>query len=260
MQWVMRISSLIVLSSYAVLGQTAEPAFEVASIKPAAPAASGSSTNTSQGMLRMTNVTLKRCIQLAYRIQEYQVSGGPNWLETARFDIVAKTGGSDEKLPKAARQERMEAMLRTLLADRFQLEIHRETKVLPAYTLTVGKNGHKLKEAEPGEGSSTSTGRGRLTAKRVSMADLAIRLSSLMDRPVVDMTGVKGTFDLSMEWAPDDAQPTARPGGNDEVWIEKSSGPSIFTAIQEQLGLRLEAQKAPVEKIVIDRAERPSDN
>jgi uncharacterized protein (TIGR03435 family) len=257
MQWVTRISSLVVLSSYAVLGQSVEPAFEVASIKPADPAANGSSTRTSQGRLTMTNVTLKRCIQIAYRIQEYQVSGGPNWLDTARFDIVAKAADSDEKLPNAVRQERMEAMIRTLLEDRFQLAIHRETKVLPAYTLTVGKNGHKLKEAEPGEGSSTSSGRGKLTAKRVSMADLAVRLSSLMDRPVVDMTGVKGTFDLALEWTPDDA---AKPGGNDEVLIEKSSGPSIFTAIQEQLGLRLEAQKAPVEKIVIDRAEKPSDN
>jgi uncharacterized protein (TIGR03435 family) len=208
----------------------------------------------------MSNVTLKRCIQLAYRIQEYQVSGGPNWLDTARFNITAKAADSDEKLPNDVHQKRMEAMLRTLLADRFQLEIHRETKVLPAYTLTVGKNGPKLKEAEPGEGSSTSTGRGRLTAKRVSMADLAIRLSSLMDRPVVDMTGIQGTFDLALEWTPDDTQPAAKPGGNEEVWIEKSSGPSIFTAIQEQLGMRLEAQKAPVKKIVIDRAERPSEN
>jgi uncharacterized protein (TIGR03435 family) len=258
MQWVTRISSLVVLSSYAVLGQPVEPAFEVASIKPADPAANGSSTRTSQGRLTMTNVTLKRCIQIAYRIQEYQVSGGPNWLDTARFDIVAKAADSDEKLPNTVRQERMEAMIRTLLGDRFQLAIHRETKLLPAYTLTVGKNGHKLKEAEPGEGSSTSSGRGKLTAKRVSMADLAIRLSSLMDRPVVDMTGVKGTFDLALEWTPDDAQPAAKPGGNEEV--DKASGPSIFTAIQEQLGLRLEAQKAPVEKIVIDRAERPSEN
>jgi uncharacterized protein (TIGR03435 family) len=252
------IANLVILTSCAIYGQTS-PAFEVASIKPADPAATGSSTNTSQGRLRMTNVSLKRCILLAYNVQDYQVSGGPNWIDTARFDIIAKTDDADEKLSRDARQERLRAMVQALLADRFQLAIHRETKILPAYALTLGKNGHKLKEVQPDGGSSTNTGRGKLTAKKISMPDLAIRLSALMDRPVIDMTGIKGVFDLALEWTPDE-QSGAKPGGNDEASLDKTSGPSIFTAIQEQLGLRLEGQKAPVEKILIDRAEKPSDN
>jgi uncharacterized protein (TIGR03435 family) len=223
--------------------------------------ANGSSTHTNQGSLRMSGVTLKRCILYAYRMQDYQVSGGPDWLDKDRYEISAKAADQAEKLTGTANRERMEAMLQTLLADRFKLVIHRETKVLPAYALVVAKGGFKLKEVQPDGGTSTSSGRGKLTAGKISMEQLATTLSGMMDRPVVDMTGIKGVFNLKLEWTPDDSQPAVKPGGNDEpVSLDKASGPSIFTAIQEQLGLRLEAQKAPVEKIIVDHAEKPSEN
>ena len=244
---------LLILTASSVLGQVSasSPVFEVASVKPADPAASGSRTNTNQGTLAMTNVTLKQCILLAYHIQGYQLSGGPPWLDTARYDISAKMDASAEQLAGQAARDRVATMLQKLLADRFQLVVHRETRQVAGYVLTAAKNGPKLKQVPDDDRTSTSTGKGKVSARRIAMPEFAALLSRLLDRPVRDMTGLAGVFELTLEWTPDENQ------GSPE---NRLAGPTIFTALQEQLGLKLESQKGPVEFVVIDRAERPSAN
>jgi uncharacterized protein (TIGR03435 family) len=138
-------------------------------------------------------------------------------------------------------------MLQTLLAERFKLAVHRETKMLPVYELVTAKSGSKLRQAETREGSSISSGGGKMTVRHVSMPGFATALSRHIGRPVFDKTGIDGAFDFTLEYAPDGADSAGRP--------------SIFTALQEQLGLRLEAAKGPVEILVIDRANKvPTDN
>ncbi len=244
---------LLLLSCQAWSQTAAAPAtFEVASIKLADPAANGSGTNTSRGRMTMTNMTLRRCILRAYRVQEFQLTGGPGWVNTQGFDINAKMGEGMDQLSGDAREERLREMLRSLLADRFNLVLRHEAKVLPAYALTVAKGGLKLKPVEADGNTSTSTGSRELKASKISMAQLATMLSGLVSRPVVDMTEAKGVYNLKLEWTPDDQ--ASGKSGND------LPGPSIFTALQEQLGLKLESHKTPVELLVIERAERPTDN
>jgi uncharacterized protein (TIGR03435 family) len=196
----------------------------------------------------MNNVTLKRCIMGAYGVGPNQITGGPAWLESERYEIVAKAeqGAGDGELM---------TMLQTLLAERFKLALHRETRTVEAFVLGVAKGGPKL-EKTPGGSSTTSNGRGRIVAHAIEMARFAEVLSRQMDVPVVNHTGLEGAFNLKLEWAPEaGAAPKSSADG-----VGLPTGPSIFTAIQEQLGLRLQAQKAPVEMLLIDHAERPSEN
>lgn len=228
-----------------------QPVFEAASIKPADPAAHGSSWNTRPGRITASNQTLRRCIMIAYDLKDYQVAGGPKWMNSEAYDIVAKL--EDQGKPPTGKEidAQIRLALQALLAERFHLEVHRETRPMPAYTLVVAKNGFKLQPVEPKGGSSTNTGRGRLTATGISMERMAGTLSSVLDRPVVDNTGITGVFDLKLEWSPDE---------NQETSLDKPAAASIFTAIQEQLGLRLEAHKTDVSVIVVDRADKPSEN
>jgi uncharacterized protein (TIGR03435 family) len=239
-----RASQVIVVTCGCLCGQAA---FEVASIKPSAPQPPGrtdSRMSTDTGRLNYTNVTVKDVLGQAYKVQAYQIAG-PDWIETERFDIAAK-------IPAGAGRDQVPLMLQALLADRFNLTIHRETKELPVYTLNVAKNGPKLKTTESESGITSNSNRTswHLTAK-ISMHRFAEFLSERVSRPVLDQTGLNGSFEITLDWAPDDA-----PATNDAA-----AGPSIFTALQEQLGLKLNATKGPVETIVVDRANRvPSDN
>ena len=222
--------------------------FEVASIKPTNSASNSFSSglNTSNGRLTATNVTLKRCIMGAYGVGPNQIFGGPDWLDTDRFDIAAK---ADQPVGDRIQM----TMLQTLLADRFQLQLHRETKPVQTYVLEVTRNGPRLEQGD-GHGSKTSNGRGDLVITNATMDRFAEILSRQMDLPVVNRTGIDGVFNLKLKWTPESARP-AKP--EDSAAAE---GPSIFTAIQEQLGLRLHAQKIPLEVLVIDHAEKPSEN
>lgn len=228
-----------------VFGQS-EPAprFEVASIKASQGNPISSGIYTGHGWLTATNVTLKRCIIGAYAVGPNQLIGGPDWLESDRFEISAKAeqpvGDSD-----------LMAMLQTLLAERFKLALHRESKPIEAYVLEIGKNGPKLKKGDGGD-SKTGNGRGDITATNATMDRFAEILSRQMDLPVVNHTGLEGVFHLRLQWTPESAKKTA-----DGISTE---GPSVFTAVQEQLGLRLRAQKVPVNVLVIDHVERPSEN
>jgi uncharacterized protein (TIGR03435 family) len=200
---------------------------------------------TGHGRLTGNHVTLKRCIMGAYGVGPNQVAGGPPWLDLDRFEIAAK---ADQPVGDRT----LMAMLQTLLAERFKLAIHRETRTLEALVLEVAKSGPRLEKAEDGE-SKTDSSRGRIDARVITMTRFAEVLSRQMDVPVVNQTGLDGAFNLKLEWYPDSDKPV-KPGE-----IPADNRPSIFTALQ-QLGLRLQSRKTPVDILVIDHAERPSEN
>lgn len=232
------------------------PAFEAASIKLADPVSPETSWNSGPGMLRIHGMTLKNLVVAAYNVKDYQVTGGPKWVDATRFDILGKlaAGGSPNKDAKM-QMDRMRAAVRALLAERFHLVLHNETKLGPGYVMIVAKSGLRLKPLEKSEGMSTSSGRGRLTAKGASMENIADVLAAELRQPVMNRTKVEGVFDFRLNWAPDIAPDTAR---LDQA-AERQAGPSLFTALQETAGLKLEAQKLPIQLLVIDRAEKPEN-
>ena len=246
------VACLVLCAPGAVYGQSeAAPRFEVASIKPSkADPSSSSGIKTGHGRLSAQNVTLRRCIIGAYGVGPHQILSGPDWLDSDRFEIAAI---ADQPVGDSV----LMVMLQSLLAERFKLALHRETRIIQAYTLEIGKNGPKLEKAEAGESvtnSSTSNGRAMIDAHYASMDGLANVLARQMDLPVVNQTRLEGVFNFKLQWTRESAQP-AKAG---DAAVEEA--PSIFTAIQEQLGLRLRAQKAAVEILVIDHAERPAEN
>lgn len=241
-----KIAYLLLASSAALFGQT----FEVASVKPGDPNSPGTMIKFPNGTFTATGITAQNCIALAYDIPSYQLTGGPSWIGNLRYDIDAKMPAAEVKAPAdPGRVPQMKMALRALLADRFQLAVHRETKVMPAYTLVAAKGGFKLNETKDDGHGSFSSGRGKFQAKQISMELLARNLSGILGSPVADLTGLKGVFDVTLEWAPDSNEAADLP-----------AGPSIFTALQEQLGLKLETRKTPMEMVVIDKIEKPSGN
>ncbi|MGA3019781.1 MAG: TIGR03435 family protein [Bryobacteraceae bacterium] len=227
--------------------QDARPAYEAASVKLNTSGSGHSSSDGSKGQVVMANQTLKRLIERAYNVKPMQVTG-PSWMEDLRFDIAAKyppDTKNDDRLP----------MLRTLLEDRFKLSVHRETKEMPGYALVAAKSGFKLKPVEPGGGDSMDHNGGRvqtLTATKVSMTQLADFVARTLGAMVVDKTGIDGVYNFELRWTNDDQNPTA---------TDIDGVPSMFTALQEALGLRLQAQKVPVEVVVVDHVERvPIEN
>jgi uncharacterized protein (TIGR03435 family) len=224
--------------------------FEVASVKPAgADQKTGSSgITTGHGRVTANNVTLKRCIMGAWGVGPNLISGGPAWLDSDRFEIAAR---ADKPVDDEAA---LNTMLRNLLAERFKLAVHRETRIVQALVLEVAKTGPKLEKTEAGE-ASTNSSRGRIDARKTTMDRFADVLSRQMDLPVLNHTGLEGAFNLKLEWTLENLKPVS-PGAAGPAAEE----PSIFTAIQQQLGLRLRSQKTPVEMLVIDHAEKPSEN
>jgi len=262
--------------------------YEVASIKPNKSGQNMVSLRMAPDGLSGTNVTLHMLMKNAYGVEDNQIEGAPSWFTSERYDIEAKmdSAAADElrKLNEEERKLQRQRMLQALLADRLKLSIHRETKELPTYALVVAKNGPKLHEAKPGDadpnGSKGPDGRGRqgiwmqmggggmmdLTVQGQPLASLARLLTGQLHRTVVDNTGLKGNYDFKLQWTRDESQgamfkgPELGPSGGASPPPPDSSGPSIFTAIQEQLGLKLESQKGPVEILVVDHVERPSEN
>lgn len=235
-------------------------AFEVATIKPVDPDAKAGRYIIMQGTHRFVEkaYTLKLLIAAAYDLNPRTISGGPSWIESEHYDIVAVTPGE----VRPTHDEQM-SMLRSLLADRFKLTFHREQKVFSIYELTVAKNGPKLKASTappddpPALISTVYPQRIVMPARNATMSDLArLMQRAILDRPVVDKTGLSGRYDFDLEWAPDETQF----GG--EVPVAPADAPSapLFSAIQQQLGLRLEATRGPVAALVVDTAERPSAN
>jgi bla regulator protein blaR1 len=248
------------------------PVFEVASIKPNKSGEPNVSLMFTPNGFDATNAPVREVIQLAYQVQEYQVSGGPSWINSDRYDIEAKVDSSAAEQLRQLDMDQHRLMLRPLLEDRFQLRVHQETKELPIYALVVGKNGPKLHEAKPddtypdgikgpdgvGHPGLMRMGPGGITAQGLPMATIVRLLSQHLGRTVLDKTGLTGNYDLELHWTPDNIP--ASMIGPDGKPMPDPSGPSIFTAIQEQLGLKLESQKGPDQVLVIDRVERPSAN
>jgi len=245
-----RIPVAIVFLTAPVWAQPA-PAFDAASIKPNKSNDGNSSWHTRTGSIDMRNVSLRDLIEAAFHVKRYQISGGPGWMESDRFDVVARA-------PGPASDKELMAMLQTLLADRFQLAFHKESKLFPGYALVVAKKGFKLTAVEDVGGHSTNSQsdnkRVHLAVQRSSMPRLAEWLANRLRAPVEDETGIPGVFNFELEWAPENPQ-AQKP----EAELAET-GPSLFTALQEQLGLRLEGRKVPAEVLVIDRAELPSEN
>jgi bla regulator protein blaR1 len=239
----------------AAVGNAAAPKFEVASIKPADPSARGFRIQTAPGGRYIaTGVTVKFLIAQAYGVRDFQISGGPGWIDSLGYEINAKAESGTESKPGE-----MGMRLQGLLADRFQLKLTRETKELPIYALVIAKGGSKLKENSTEGGMSM--GRGKLTGTGMVIGSVVNALSQQLGRTVVDKTGLTGNYDFKLEWTPDlgQQQPGAKEIGGTET-APPDSGPTIFTALQEQLGLKLESTKGPVEILVIDRVEKPTEN
>jgi uncharacterized protein (TIGR03435 family) len=253
--------------------QTSSPKFDVISIRPNT---SGLTTvivgPIMLGRFTASNITVDHLIRLAYDVQEYQIVGAPSWTKSAAFDIAAKADGMD----KATYRE-MQPLLQSLLADRFRLTLHHETRDLPLYELVAAKGGPKLVPAKEGSCSAFDpknppppqpggalpricgaswVRKNSLQIVGSSMPGLASNLAGLLGRPVVDKTGLTGKFDIDLEFAADDAIAI----GGTASSAADASRPSIFTALQEQLGLKLESSKGPDEVMVIDHVEQPDEN
>jgi uncharacterized protein (TIGR03435 family) len=260
----------------AVFAQDAAPKFEVASVKLTAAGVRGRRIRVTAGGLTTENATVRQLIQNAYGVQDFQISGGPGWIQTDGYSIDAKAAS---EVPQA----QIYRMLQSLLAERFQLQVRRETRELPVYNLTVAKSGSKLQPSKDGscaildplaplpprtlpcgralesleaQGAQMVAG---IHGGRVPMTEFIRALSRSLGRPVVDKTGFTDAFDLQLVFTPDEAT-AGIPHGSPGDAPNPSGAPSIFAAIQEQLGLKLEAAKGPVETIVIDRVERPTGN
>jgi uncharacterized protein (TIGR03435 family) len=230
-----------------LLVQTLE--FEVATIKPNnSGSRNGGTTMPAIGRFQGTNVTLHELVARAYGIRDFQIVGGPDWINDDRFDVAGKP-------PESAPPQSQAAMLRELLAQRFKLAVHKETREQPVYSLVIARPDGKLgpamslvdcaqKPCDSTRTSETSSG-GTVTAMGMTMEALAVWASSRTDRVVIDRTGLTGNFDFQLKYTPARLSTTG-------------DSPSIFTALQEQLGLKLESARGPVEFLVIDRAERPT--
>jgi uncharacterized protein (TIGR03435 family) len=253
------------LSALLTCGARAQPAsttptFEVASVKQNKSGTRGGSMEFSRGGERFTatNVPFGALVLLAYNLTVRQLSG-PNAFFSEKYDVAAKA-------EHPVRPDEMLLMLQALLADRFKLVVHRDTREIPVYALTIGKKGPRLQPSDPSEGSAavprnpshaggTEPKSGHLIFKNESMPDFAwalSRMAGIGDRVVVDNTGLKGNYDFELIFGRYDLPPAAAD--------TRPDAPEVFTALQEQLGLKLESKKAPVEFLVVDHVEPPTQN
>ena len=265
---------------------TKTPEFEVASIKAYKPEG-----ENIRIMVRFTpdgidasGVSLQLLIRQAYGVEDNQIIGISGWMDSEQYDVQAKIDPSDiealVKLPFAEANKVRQRMLQALLADRFKLAIHHETRELPVYALVVAKGGIKMHEAiagdtyskgfkgpdgKPGAGMMRM-GPGELTGQALPIGSLVSMLSQQTGHHVVDKTGLTGKYDFTLKWTPNEGEtpmfkgPPGIPAGTATPPVDDTNGPSLFTALQEQLGLKLDSQKGPVEVVVIDHAEKPSAN
>ena len=261
------------------------PQFEVTTIKPNKSSDDQRNFMLSPGRLTMQGMPIKEMIRFAYGLKsDNQLYGVPGWAASDKLDIVAKESESQahamDKLPEAQRMEQLQHMTQSLLAERFNLKVHHESRELPVYVLMVAKNGPKLTPATPPPASPTETGKAGDTPRKMGMrgirkngegqlqgfsasisilADVLSREPDLSNNLVQDQTGLTGDYDWTLKWTPFNAAAAAGPA-EPAASAGDSSGPSLFTALQEQLGLKLELQKAPVDVIVIDHIEKATPN
>ncbi|MBL8233303.1 MAG: TIGR03435 family protein [Bryobacterales bacterium] len=251
--------------------------FDVASIKPNA---SGDLHRIGiqiqpGGRFAATGVPARILISMAYNVRDFQILNAPSWTSDQRYDINAKSESAGDQTS----MEQIRPMLRALLAERFALKVREESRELPVYTLVEAKGGHKLKKSEePAQRANRQFrfGRGQINAKGVPVNLLVQQIAQQLGRTVIDKTGIEGSFDVELNWTPDPGQggvvigshgpgPGGGPGASgtgpgNALPAADSSGPTLFTALQEQLGLKLESSKGPVPVLVIENIERPTEN
>jgi uncharacterized protein (TIGR03435 family) len=241
------------------MDENASPTFEVATIKPTKPDERRKAFVVNGRRLHVINMDLTELMTISYNVQAKQILGLPKWAETDKYDIDAEPDGQGEPNLK-----QWKGMVQKLLADRFGLKLHEEKRVLPVYVLTVAKSGSKLTKAQAGPNSLPGFGFGGLGNLRVmnaTMVDFSQFLqSAVMDRPVVDQTGLSGRWNFSLDWTPDDSQFGGAAASLPPPAKGTTPPPDIYTAIQEQDGLKLDAAKAPAEVLVIDHVDHPSPN
>jgi uncharacterized protein (TIGR03435 family) len=243
--------------------QAPRPSFEVAAVKLSEPNdRPWSLTIQPGGRLTVTNIALNTLIGYAYSAREHQVAGGPRWLDSVKYDIDAKPDSAFRLPPgplSPANDAPIRMMMQSLLAERFKLVVHRGTKELPVYKLVLAKEGSKLNEATDSavisRGGSMSGGRGLIRSQAAQMPLLVSMLERTLGRSVIDKTGLTGKYDFELKWTPESAPRVEVPDA-----APSAEGPTLFTALQEQLGLKLESTKGPVEIIVIDHVEKPDAN
>jgi uncharacterized protein (TIGR03435 family) len=247
----MCLGATLILGGVCAPGAAAQVAFAAATIKPSAAAVkfeSDGTTETSPGSLRMRDVTVNTCIKWAYGVQDNQISG-PQWLQSEHFDIVAK---ADEPAAEA----QMKLMLQTLLAERFKLNFHRQSKELKAFVLTIAKGGAKLIPAAAPDGKPfhQNTANGTI-AKSITIQEFADFISGPLQMPVVDQTGLPGRYDIAIDFTPYLPDPTHNMDGT-----KMDSTGILMATLEGELGLKMESRKAQVEVMVIDHIEKPSEN
>ena len=260
-------SSMLTLSAYLLLAIPAvalsqsapQPAddiaarpltWDVVSIKPHKELDSSGSMYMRPDGIEINNLTIHSLFWGAFEIRSQdQIAGWPSWADSDHFDVRAKLSAEDaevwHKLRGEERSRQWHQLMRQILEGRFAMKAHIEKRTLPVYDLVVAKNGPKLKESAPDEAGLNNYAPGKISAKSTLITSLVVSLSGNVGRMIIDKTGLTGKYDVELTWAPNN---------------EPDAGPSIFTAIQEQLGLKLESSKAPVDVVVIDHLERPSEN
>ncbi len=251
---------LVLFAAFAVgsLSLAGAQSFEVASVRINRAGSTGGEGKTdgsitaTRGNLTMTNLTLASCIQWAYEIREFQISGGPAWISSERYDISAKAAGP-------VGDGEMRKMLQAILVERFHLRLRHEVRPLPVYALTVNANHNALRTAGGDEPTGMRPGEGVLEFRNISMSDFSERLARRpisVDRPVVDKTGLTGGYDFELRFA--NSAAGLKSALED---IDRGTGQSIFTVLREQLGLRLESQREPLPVLVVESvSENPTEN
>ncbi|OFV93633.1 MAG: hypothetical protein A3G76_06170 [Acidobacteria bacterium RIFCSPLOWO2_12_FULL_65_11] len=257
--------------------------FEAASVKPNKSGSGQVSIGIQPGgRFNAVNVPLRFLIRNAYQLQDFQLVGGPGWITSERFDIIAKAEGDPPPVPPGTTGP-FQIMMRNLMADRFRLKVHKETREMPVYALVLARADRQLgPQLRPSTVDCAARGRGRgapppppqpgerpacgmrigpgtMTGGGFPISQLATALSQFAQRVVLDRTGLTGNFDLDLTWTPDQI-PQGPPGGAPAGAPPPPAldGPSLFTALQEQLGLKLESIRGPVEVVVIDSVEQPT--
>lgn len=236
----------------------AKAVFEVATIKPSDPNRPGKLFTVKGRQVLTINTTVNDLITFAYELHARQITGGPSWIESEKYDVTGQP-----EAPGVPGLPQLRAMIKELLADRFKLTFHQEKRELPVYAIVVNNGGPKLTKNDTNPNGLPNLifkGLGMLPAMNATMGDLAgVMQTAVLDRPVVDKTGLPGRYDFTLMWTPDESQ-FANMGVRVPPPAADATAPSLFTAFQEQLGLKLDSTRAPVDVIVVDRIEKPSEN
>jgi uncharacterized protein (TIGR03435 family) len=240
------------------MSANASPGIEVATIKPTKPDEQGFMLVFRAGRFQTTNISLSKLLAFSYGVQQKQLIGLPPWADTDKYDIDAKpdTEGTPDK-------KQLQGMVQKLISDRFRLTFHHDTRDLPVYALSVAKTGAKLTKSEGQDGlpGFGLRGLGLLSVHSATMSDFAAMMQeTVMDRPVIDQTELAGRYDFNLNWTPDDSQFGGMAARMPPPTDNTNPPPALYTAIQEQIGLKLDAIKAPTDVMVIDHVEKPSEN